>query len=54
MNIEHLVFSQVAKRVGPFSHAVKAGEFLFINSQMPTLKDYNTRLVEGDITEQTH
>ena len=54
MNIEHLVFSQAAQRVGPFSHAVKAGEFLFITGQMPTLRDDNTRLVEGGIVEQTH
>ncbi len=54
MNIEHLVFSQVAQRVGPFSHAVKAGEFLFITGQMPTLKDDHTRIVEGGIIEQTH
>ena len=30
MNIEHLVFNQGPKRVGPFSHAVRAGDFLFV------------------------
>ena len=54
MNIEHLVFSNAPERVGPFSHAVKAGEFLFITGQMPTLKHDNTKLIEGGIIEQTH
>ena len=54
MNIEHLVFDKGPKRVGPFSHAVKAGDFLFVTGQMPTLPNDPTKLVEGDITSQTH
>tara|TARA_B100000475_G_scaffold187565_1_gene157715 strand:+ start:106 stop:492 length:387 start_codon:yes stop_codon:yes gene_type:complete len=54
MDIEHLVFNDGPKRVGPFSHAVKAGDFLFITGQMPTLLDDPTMLVTGGITEQTH
>ena len=54
MNIEHLVFSNGPKRVGPFSHAVRAGDFLFVTGQMPTLLDDPTKLIEGDITIQTH
>ena len=54
MNIEHLVFDKGPKRVGPFSHAVKAGDFLFVTGQMPTLPNDPTKLVEGDITNQTH
>ena len=54
MNIEHLVFNQGPKRVGPFSHAVKAGDFLFVTGQMPTLPNHPTKLVEGDIENQTH
>jgi enamine deaminase RidA (YjgF/YER057c/UK114 family) len=53
MNIEHLVFSDGPKRVGPFSHAVKAGGFLFVTGQMPTLPDDPTVLVTGGITDQT-
>lgn len=53
MDIEHLVFGSGPERVGPFSHAVKAGEFLFVTGQMPTLKDDPTRLVDGGIEEQT-
>jgi reactive intermediate/imine deaminase len=40
--------------VGPFSHAVKAGGFLFVTGQMPTLLNDPTSLVIGGITEQTH
>ena len=54
MEIEHLVFSKGPQRVAPFSHAVRAGEYLFITGQMPTLKNDNTKLVEGGIEEQTH
>jgi len=54
LNIEHLVFNKGPKRVGPFSHAVKAGGFLFVTGQMPTLPNDPTKLVEGDIANQTH
>ncbi len=54
MNIEHLIFDDGPKRVGPFSHAVKAGGFLFVTGQMPTLTNDPTKLIEGDIINQTH
>ena len=54
MNIEHLVFDDGPKRVGPFSHAVKAGGFIFVTGQMPTLINDPTKLIEGDIISQTH
>ena len=54
MNIEHLVFEDGPKRVAPFSHAVKAGGFLFVTGQMPTLTNDPTKLIEGDIISQTH
>jgi reactive intermediate/imine deaminase len=53
MEVEHLIFSKGPQRVAPFSHAVRAGEYLFITGQMPTLKNDNTKLVEGGIEEQT-
>ena len=37
MELKHLIFSQGPQRVAPFSHAVRAGEYLFITGQMPTL-----------------
>lgn len=49
-----MIFSDGPQRVAPFSHAVKAGEYLFITGQMPTLKNDNTKLISGDIEEQTH
>lgn len=54
MDIEHLVFGDGPKRVGPFSHAVKTGDFLFVTGQMPTLEDDPTTLISEDITAQTH
>ena len=54
MDIEHLVFESGPKRVGPFSHAVKAGDFLFVTGQMPTLHENPDVLVSTDIKEQTH
>ena len=53
MEIEHLIFSNAPERVGPFSHAVKAGKFLFVTGQMPTPKNDRTKLVSGDIKVQT-
>ena len=54
MEIKHLTFSKGPKKVAPFSHAVRAGDFLFITGQMPTLKNDSTKLVEGGIEDQTH
>ena len=54
MSIEHLVFNKGPQRVGPFSHVVKAGGFLFVTGQMPTLLNDPTKLIEGDISKQTH
>jgi 2-iminobutanoate/2-iminopropanoate deaminase len=54
MVIEHLSFSSAPQKVAPFSHAVRAGDYLFITGQMPTLKDDKTKLVDGGIEAQTH
>lgn len=54
MHVEHLTFSSAPQKVAPFSHAVRAGDYLFITGQMPTLKNDNTKLVEGGIEAQTH
>ena len=54
MDIEHLVFENGPKRVGPFSHAVKAGDFIFVTGQMPTLPNNPDVLVSNDVEEQTH
>ena len=54
MEVAHLNFSDGPMKVAPFSHAVKAGQFLFVTGQMPTLKADNSKLISGDIKEQTH
>jgi reactive intermediate/imine deaminase len=41
------------KRVAPFSHAVRAGDFLFVTGQMPTDPADNTRCVAGGIAAET-
>ena len=54
MDINYLTVTGGPLKVGPFSHAVRAGDFLFITGQMPTLKNDNSKLVSDKIEEQTH
>lgn len=54
LEIQHIVAAEGPKRVGPFSHAVRAGDFLFVTGQMPTLADDPTKVIEGAIEAQTH
>lgn len=49
----HVVLAGGPARVAPFSHAVRAGDFLFVTGQMPTRPDDNTRCIEGDVAAQT-
>jgi 2-iminobutanoate/2-iminopropanoate deaminase len=37
----------------PYSHAVRAGDFLFVTGQLPA-KPQTGKLIPGAITEQTH
>ncbi len=54
MDITHINLSSGPQKVAPFSHAVRAGNYLFITGQMPTLKNNKSKLVSGGIEEQTH
>ena len=54
MDINYLTVTGGPLKVGPFSHAVRAGDFLFITGQMPTLKNDNSKLVSERIEDQTH
>ena len=54
MDINYLTITGGPLKVGPFSHAVRAGDFLFITGQMPTLKNDNSKLVSDRIEDQTH
>ena len=47
--IEFLTFNDGPERVGPFSHAVKSEEYLFVTGQMPTLENDSTTLISNDI-----
>ena len=38
----------------PYSHAVRAGDFLFVTGQIPSDPKTGDRLVPGGIVEQTH
>ncbi len=51
--VHHLLPTGPA-RVAPFSHAVRAGDLLFVTGQMPTDPADNTRCVGADATAQTH
>ena len=52
-DVTHFVLGDGPKRVAPFSHAVRAGDFLFLTGQMPTDPNDNTRCVPGGIEAQT-
>ncbi len=51
--IKEVIFTNKApKAIGPYSQAIKVGNFIFISGQIPI--DPNTgEIVEGDIKEQT-
>lgn len=53
MEIERFLLPTGPKRVAPFSHAVRAGDMLFVTGQMPTKPSDNTRCVEGGVGPQT-
>jgi enamine deaminase RidA (YjgF/YER057c/UK114 family) len=53
LELAHILLPGGPMRVAPFSHAVRAGDFLFVTGQMPTLPEDNTRCVEGDVAVQT-
>jgi 2-iminobutanoate/2-iminopropanoate deaminase len=44
---------QAPAAIGPYSQAIRAGEFLFVSGQIP-LNPSNGELVGGSIADQTH
>ena len=50
--IRHMV-ANGPRTVGPFHHAVSAGDYHFITGQMPTLPEDPATVVEGGIEAQT-
>lgn len=53
LEIARFLLPDAPERVAPFSHAVRAGDFLFVTGQMPTLPGTGHRMVEGGIEAQT-
>jgi len=51
--LAHIILPGGPARVAPFSHAVRAGDLLFVTGQMPTRPDDNTRCIDGDVAAQT-
>ena len=49
LEIARLVLPDAPQRVAPFSHAVRAGDFLLVTGQMPTLPGGGHAMVEGGI-----
>lgn len=53
LEVTRFLLPGAPERVAPFSHAVRAGDFLFVTGQMPTLPGGGQALVAGGIAEQT-
>ena len=53
IELSFLMAEQGPEPVAPFSHVVRAGDFLFVTGQMPTLPGGGQQLVEGGVVEQT-
>lgn len=54
LELVHSLVPEGPKTVGPFHHAVTAGDFHFVTGQMPTEPHDPTRIVDGGIVAQTH
>lgn len=52
MTKEVLITNKAPKAIGPYSQAVKVGNFIFISGQIPIDPDTG-EVIDGDIKEQT-
>jgi 2-iminobutanoate/2-iminopropanoate deaminase len=50
--IEYVKTNKAPEAIGPYSQAVKVGEFIFVSGQIPIDPETN-KLVTGDIKEKT-
>jgi 2-iminobutanoate/2-iminopropanoate deaminase len=50
---ERLSTPHAPAAIGPYSQAIRAGDFLFVSGQIPLDPETGT-LVEGDVAAQTH
>ncbi len=53
MDLAFIMADSAPKPVAPFSHAVRAGDYLFVTGQMPTIPGQGFRLIDGDCAAQT-
>jgi reactive intermediate/imine deaminase len=53
MELQFLMVPGAPPPAAPYSHAVRAGDFLFVTGQLPA-DPATGRLVGGSVTEQTH
>ena len=53
LELIHQLVPEGPKTVGPFNHAVTAGDYHFITGQMPTEPNDPTRIVRGGIEVET-
>lgn len=49
--IEKIVAQNVSKPLGPYSQAIRAGDYIFVSGQIPI--DADGRFIRGTIEEQT-
>jgi 2-iminobutanoate/2-iminopropanoate deaminase len=56
MDLQHLIVpgAPPPPPTAPYSHAVRAGDFLFVTGQLPVDPEAGDRVVPGGIVEQTH
>src|SRR5689334_15849847 len=50
---EAIASGSAPKAIGPYSQAIRAGEFLFLSGQIP-LDPISGEIVGGDVAAQTH
>ena len=50
---EPIATSQAPSAIGPYSQAIRAGDFLFVSGQIP-LDPGTNQLIDGGIKDQTH
>lgn len=53
MDLAFIMADTAPQPVAPFSHAVRAGDYLFVTGQMPTVPGRGLQLVNGGCAEQT-
>lgn len=53
MSLQAIITDKAPRAIGPYSQAIRAGDFLFVSGQIP-LAPESGELVDGGIEAQTH